>query len=87
MVAITAGQYIKARRLALGLRQLDLAAAMGTGRKTIYEWENDIYRPRYRRCLELAWVLQVNPIEVVRRYFPNSELLRFLYRLQAAARI
>lgn len=44
-VTLTLGQRIRLAREAAGMKQADLAIALGTARTTISNWENDDHRP------------------------------------------
>lgn len=87
MAGAMLGQFVRARRLALGLSQSALGLLVGTDKTVISKWENNVHIPGRRWSLDLAWALQVHPIEIVRRGHPNSLLLRYLYRLKVAAQI
>lgn len=42
------GDYIKQRRLNLGLSQIDVAKIIGVSDETIRQWENNTYKPLIR---------------------------------------
>ena len=49
---------IQAMRMAAGLSEVDLATKMGVTRKTICEWESELYLPKTRQLPELADALE-----------------------------
>lgn len=49
---------IQSMRMAAGLSEVDLATKMGVTRKTICEWESELYLPKTRQLPELADVLE-----------------------------
>ena len=49
---------LKELRVAAGLSEGDLAEKMGVPRKTVYEWETELYLPKTRQLPELADALE-----------------------------
>lgn len=49
---------IKERRKAIGMKQVELADAMGTSQSTVTGWETETYLPRARDLPRLAQVLK-----------------------------
>lgn len=58
---------IQARRKAAGLSEADLAQAMGVTKKTVYEWEIELYLPKTRQLPELADALECSIDELFLR--------------------
>lgn len=56
---LTLGDYIKARRLALGLRQRDVARLLGVCEKTLINWEKARKAPQIRAYPAIARFLRI----------------------------
>ena len=54
------GCAIKARRLELGMRQLDLARAVGVSKSAVSLWEKGETSPTYKISLKVAKALRMN---------------------------
>lgn len=46
-------EWVKASRIAVGLKQEDIAAALGRQKATVSGWENDKYEPSYSQMLRI----------------------------------
>ncbi len=54
------GCAIRARRLELGMRQLDLARAVGVSKSAVSLWEKGETSPTYKISLKVAKALRMN---------------------------
>ena len=57
---------IRARRLAAGMAQFDLANAMGVHLSTIYNWENGKTHPTYNKLRLMARVLGISEQDLLK---------------------
>jgi transcriptional regulator with XRE-family HTH domain len=62
---LTLGRWLWARRTALGLQQLDIAARFGVALDTVQRWERDRHRPSVPRLAELRTWFGEPPESVV----------------------
>jgi transcriptional regulator with XRE-family HTH domain len=53
------GEHVRARRLELGLDQLDLAQKLAVAQSSVCDWENGKMRPHRSRLPQLAKALRV----------------------------
>lgn len=65
------GCAIKARRLELGMRQQDLASAVGVTKSAVSLWEKGETSPTYKMSLKVAKALRMNARDL---FYPLEEL-------------
>ena len=70
---MTIGESIKSARLAKGLNQTQLAAAIGTQTPTISFWETGRTFPSILNCISLADYLNITLDELVGRKVSENE--------------
>ena len=64
---MTTGEFIRSRRIALGLSQTDVSAACGVTRSAVCKWEKgDIKNAKRDKIEALAKVLMIDPMEITR---------------------
>ena len=64
------GCAIRARRMELGMRQLDLACAVGVTNSAVSLWERGETSPNYKMLLKVAKVLGMNARDL---FYPLEE--------------
>ncbi len=64
------GCAIKARRLELGMRQQDLASAVGVTKSAVSLWEKGETSPTYKMSLKVAKALGMNARDL---FYPLEE--------------
>lgn len=64
-MASTLGVRIKNARKRKGLRQIDVARALGTTQATVCRWERGTYRPDWPMRAPLAELLELDADELV----------------------
>ena len=65
------GCAIRARRLELGMRQLDLACAVGVTKSAVSQWERGETLPTYKISPKLAKALGMNARDL---FYPLEEV-------------
>ena len=54
-------EKLKRRRTEIGLRQIDVAEAIGISKQSYFAWEKGITQPNQKNLLKLEKVLEVEP--------------------------
>lgn len=76
---MTFGEYLRHERQRQGIRQADLAQALGVTRQTVMAWENDVHIPSLDIAVHLATRLRVPLERLAAPFLSNSQGHRLLW--------
>ena len=64
---MTLGERLRKARKKLGIRQADIAQAVGVAQPTVHAWESDQCYPETARVREVAKAYDVDPLDLLPR--------------------
>ena len=65
-VSMSIGNTLKSRRIALNIKQEDLAEQLGVTDQTVSKWERDLTEPKASQVCQLSEILKISEKEICR---------------------
>tara|TARA_R110000744_G_C19364376_1_gene561733 strand:+ start:1495 stop:2004 length:510 start_codon:yes stop_codon:yes gene_type:complete len=65
-VSMSIGNTLKSRRIALNIKQEDLAERLGVTDQTVSKWERDLTEPKASQVCQLSQILKITEKEICR---------------------
>lgn len=72
-VSMSIGNTLKNRRIALNIKQEDLAEQLGVTDQTVSKWERDLTEPKASQVCQLSQILKITEKEICRGTLINSK--------------
>ena len=74
------GERLRKKRIQMGLKQIDVAAALGCAPTSLTNYENGITNPPFDILAKLCEILEVSPLELLEKKYDFNEILKVLKR-------
>lgn len=72
------GTKLKEQRIKMGLKQSDVATALGCAPTSLTNYENGVVKPPFNVLSKLCEILEVSPLELLEKKYNFNEILKAL---------
>lgn len=84
-INVTIGNTLKNRRIALNIKQEDLAEQLGVTDQTVSKWERDVTEPKASQVCQLSQILKITEKEICRGTATNEQVEPFEFVRKVSA--